>query len=183
MAPPRILEVTATWLIEKFCGSTDTSESVSSVPSAESDGDTVRVTVGGRTHVLDRARAEELRNDLEDALEEQLAFVHTAGEHRRSGEYVVERRGADSAGHRKVFESFAALQRLFQRLPDTFTAEDLTRAGLTAGRRHMVLWHFVEHPAFECTLTSRQPLTVEKDGVKSMMDASAETGATEGWSD
>lgn len=183
MAPPRILEVTATWLIEKFCSSTESSESVSSVPSAESDGDTVRVTVGGRTHVLDRARAEELRSELEDALEEQLAFVHTTGEHRRTGEYVVERRGAESAGHRKVFPSFDALQRLYDRLPDAFTAEDLTRSGLTAGRRHMVLWHFVEHPGFECTLSSRQPLTVEKQPVEPRVNGSSETGATQGWSD
>lgn len=133
--------------------------------------------------MLDRARAEELQTELEDALEEQLAFVHTTGEHRRNGEYVVERRGADSAGHRKVFPSFDTLQRLYRRLPDTFTAEDLTRSGLTAGRRHMVLWHFVEHPEFECTLSSRQPLTVEKQAVEAQLDGSAETMATQGWSD
>lgn len=134
-----------------------------SVPSVESDGTTVRVTLGGRTHVLDRTRAEELRASLEDALDEQLQFVHTSGEHRRNGEYVVARRGADSAGHRKVFPSFDDFRRLYERLPDTFTATDLTRSGLTGGRRHMVLWHFVEHPDFACGLTSRQPLTVEKE--------------------
>lgn len=143
------------------------------------------MNVGGRTHVLDRARAEELRRQLENALEEQLEFVHTAGEHRRSGEYVVSRRGADSAGHRKVFPSFDHLQRLYGRLPDTFTADDLTRSGLTAGRRHMVLWHFVEHPAFDCELTSRQPLTVEKQytPVGPRTRASTPNGATKGWSD
>jgi hypothetical protein len=26
----------------------------------------------------------------------------------------------------------------------------------------MLLWHLVEHPAFECELSSRQPLTVRK---------------------
>ena len=141
------------------------------------------MTVGGRTHVLDRTRAQELLSELEDALEEQLAFVHTAGEHRRNGEYVVERRGADSAGHRKVFPSFDALRRLYDRLPDSFTAEDLTRSGLTAGRRHMVLWHFVEHPDFACTLTSRQPLTVEKRPTEPPTAESGEARTTRGWSD
>lgn len=159
------------------------------MPSVESDGDTVRVTLGGRVHVLDRGRTEALRSELEDALDEQLQFVHTAGEHRRSGEYVVERRGADSAGHRKVFPSFRHLERFYHRLPDRFTAEDLTRSGLTAGRRHMVLWHFVEHPSFECSLTSRQPLTVEKSTERPAPAAgadaagTAEDGATRGWSD
>lgn len=147
------------------------------------------MTVAGRTHVLDRTRAEELRTELEDALEAHLEFVHTAGRHRRSGEYVVERRGADSAGHRKVFPSFDALERLYGRLPDTFTADDLTRSGLTAGRRHMVLRHVVEHPAFDCELTSRQPLTVEKRTTATSPTDAATTDeggsnqATRGWSD
>ncbi|MFB6268866.1 MAG: hypothetical protein ABEH83_02920 [Halobacterium sp.] len=61
-----------------------------------------------------------------------------------------------------MFDSFDALRRLFDRLPGEFTADDLSASGLTAGRRHMVLWHFVEHPGFACELASRQPLTARK---------------------
>ncbi|MFB6234217.1 MAG: hypothetical protein ABEH81_13305 [Halopenitus sp.] len=74
----------------------------------------------------------------------------------------MSRRHADSAGHSKVFDRFAELERLFGQLPDRFTAEDVGRAGLTGGRRHVLLYHFAEHPAFDCDLVSRQPLTVEK---------------------
>jgi hypothetical protein len=88
--------------------------------------------------------------------------VYTSGEHREDGSYVVARRGADSAGHRKVFASFARLERLYERLPETFTAEDIGRTGLTGGRRHMLLRHVVEHPAFDCELVSRQPLTARR---------------------
>ena len=88
--------------------------------------------------------------------------MNTVGVHRADGSYVVERRGADSAGNRKVFDSFDALARLCQRLPAEFTADDLSATGLTAGRRHMVLWHLVEHPGFAVELASRQPLTAEK---------------------
>lgn len=135
--------------------------------------------------MLERARATALRAALDDALATREEFVHTTGEYRPSGEYVVERRGADSAGNRKVFPSFTHLERLYRRLPETFRAEELTRSGLTAGRRHMVLWHVVEHPAFDCELTSRQPLTVAKTGT----DPAAAVrrvdgnGASRGWSD
>nr|WP_255149216.1 hypothetical protein [Halorarius halobius] len=61
-----------------------------------------------------------------------------------------------------MFDSFDRLERLYERLPDEFTAEALGRTGLTGGRRHMVLRHVVEHPAFDCELASRQPLTVRK---------------------
>lgn len=104
-----------------------------------------------------------MREALADALTSRREFLNTACEHRLDGSYVVERRGADSAGHRKVFESFDSARRLFDRLPDEFTAEDLSRTGLTGGRRHMVLWHFVEHPDVPCTLASRQPLTARKE--------------------
>jgi len=104
--------------------------------------------------------------------------VNTAGVRRPDGSYVVERRGADSAGNRKVFESFDALRRRCERLPETFTAEDLSATGLTAGRRHMVLWHLVEHPAFPVALASRQPLTAEKTTTMPAADgdATAEAG-------
>jgi len=88
--------------------------------------------------------------------------VRTVGTHREDGSYVVSRRGADSSGHRKVFESFAVLRRLYDRLPEAFTAEDVEQSGLTGGRRHVLVHHFAEHPAFDCDRTKRQPLTAEK---------------------
>lgn len=88
--------------------------------------------------------------------------MYTSGERREDGSYVVARRGATSSGNRKVFDSFARFQRLYDRLPTEFTAEALSRTGLTDGRRHIVLRHFVERPDFDCELTSRQPLTVRK---------------------
>jgi hypothetical protein len=61
-----------------------------------------------------------------------------------------------------VFDRFDVLARLYDRLPTEFTASDLGRPGLTDGRRHVVLRHFCEHPAFDCTLVARQPLTARK---------------------
>jgi len=130
--------------------------------SVERRGDRVALSVDGDELLLSRDDAEQLRDSLDDALAARETFLNTAGQHRRDGAYVVERRGADSAGNRKVFASFDELRRLFDRLPDRFTADDLSATGLTAGRRHMVLWHLVEHPAFDCGLASRQPLTGEK---------------------
>nr|WP_276234298.1 hypothetical protein [Halosegnis sp. DT85] len=89
-------------------------------------------------------------------------FLRTTGEHRADGSYVVARRGADSAGNRKVFDSFARAERLFARLPDRFGAEDAARTGITGSRRHMLVRHFAEHPAFDCRLASRSPLVAEK---------------------
>lgn len=146
-------------LVEKSAGTES-----SSTPAATASGGTVHVEVDGHVHGLSREDAECLREELADALTQRREFLNTACEHRLDGRYVVERRGADSAGHRKVFESFDAAQRLFDRLPDEFTADDLSSTGLTGGRRHMVLWHFVEHPDFACSLSSRQPLTATKGG-------------------
>jgi len=126
--------------------------------------------LGGQTHVLDRTDAVYLRDSLDEALTRTREFVYTASRHREDGAYVVERRGADSAGHRKVFESFDACRRLYDRLPEEFVAADVTRTGVTGGRRHLLVRHFVEHPAFDCELASRQPLTAAKTG-----DAGAET--------
>ncbi|WP_435175107.1 DUF7528 family protein [Halorussus sp. AFM4] len=120
------------------------------------------MTVAGERHELSRAEADELRAALGDALTERREFVRTVGTHREDGSYVVERRNADSSGHSKVFESFAALRRLYDRLPAEFTAEDVGRSGLTGGRRHMLVRHFAEHPAFDCGLAKRQPLTAAK---------------------
>ena len=75
---------------------------------------------------------------------------------------MIERKGADSAGNSKVFDSFEMLERLVDRLPDETVADDLSRVGLTGGRRHMVLWHLVENPQFPFELASRQPLTARR---------------------
>nr|WP_233752290.1 MULTISPECIES: hypothetical protein [Halostella] len=72
------------------------------------------------------------------------------------------RRGADSAGNSKVFESFDAVRRLYERLPETFSAEDVERTGITGSRRHMMVRHFAEHPAFDCAIDRRSPLTATK---------------------
>jgi len=123
----------------------------------------VRVQVGGESRTLSRAAARDLQAALGDALADRREFVHTVGSHREDGAYVVERRGADSAGHRKVFDSFAACRRLFEDLPAEFAATDLDAPGVSGGRRHMLAWHFVEHPAFDCGLAGRQPLSVQKN--------------------
>lgn len=61
-----------------------------------------------------------------------------------------------------MFESFENLERLFDRMPDEFTADDVGRTGITGSRRHMLVRHFAEHPAFDCTIGRRNPLTAKK---------------------
>jgi hypothetical protein len=151
----RIEEAATPRLVEKFSGSD---------PQVTPRPGGVAVHADGTELVLTREQADELRDALADALTARHEFVRTAGEHRADGSYVVERRNADSAGHRKVFESLDCLRRLYHRLPDEFTADDVGRSGLTGGRRHMVVWHLAEHPEFDCDLATRQPLTVEKRG-------------------
>jgi hypothetical protein len=137
------------------------SDEVSAAATGDEAGDpAVELTVGDRTLVLSRSAAAELRAAVGDALEQRRAFARTAGVHRPNGEYVVERRGADSAGNAAVFDSFASLRSTFGALPGEFGADDVDCA--TGSRRHMVVWHFAEHPAFPCTLAARRPLTVEK---------------------
>ena len=97
-----------------------------------------------------------------DAMTERREFVHTSGEHREDGSYVVARRGATSSGNRKVFDSFERAERLYARLPARFTAEEVGRTGITGSRRHMLIRHFAEHPVFDCSVVERSPLTVEK---------------------
>lgn len=121
------------------------------------------MTVEGRTHAISRADAVALRDALDDALYEPTVYFRTAGRHREDGSYVVARANADSTGHRKVFESFAALKQLYRGLPREFTAEDVGRSGLTGGRRHLLVRHFAEHPEFDCALVCRQPLTARKE--------------------
>lgn len=133
-----------------------------SVGAAADERGLVTLRLDGESVRLDREAAAALRDELAAALTERLEFYRTAGEHREDGSYVVARRAATSSGHRKVFEGFDTLVRLFERLPAEFTAEDVGRSGLTGGRRHMVLRHLVEHPAFGCELASRQPLTARK---------------------
>ena len=122
------------------------------------------VSLDGREHRLSRAEARGLRDRLGRALTGTREFVRTTGEHREDGSYVVSRRGADSAGHAKVFDRFASVVDLFERLPAEFTAEDVEADGLTGGRRHMLVHHLAEHPAFDCRLAKRQPLTARKTG-------------------
>lgn len=104
----------------------------------------------------------QLRDAVGDALTTKQEFLRTAGEHREDGSYVIERRGASSTGNSAVFESFDAARRLFDRLPESFTADDVGSAGYTGSRRHMIVRHFAEHPAFPCELASRNPLRGEK---------------------
>jgi len=131
--------------------------------AATSSADTVVVTVDGVDHELSRAAASRLAEALQDALTAREAFLRTAGHHRADGAYVVSRRGAESAGNRKVFDSFDRLERLYERLPGEFDADDVGRTGITGSRRHMVVRHLAEHPAFDCEAVSRNPLRVRKE--------------------
>ncbi len=137
------------------------SDEVSAAATSDEAGDsTVELTVGDRTVALSRSAAAELRAAVGDALEQRQAFARTAGVHRPNGEYVVQRCAADSTGNAVVFDSFASLRTVFEALPERFGADDVDCT--TGSRRHMVVWHFAEHPAFPCTLAARRPLTVEK---------------------
>ncbi|MFB6270443.1 MAG: hypothetical protein ABEH83_10890 [Halobacterium sp.] len=130
--------------------------------AAEPDGGDICVTVDGETIQLSREHAAELRDAVGDALTRREEFFRTACEHREDGSYVVERRGADSAGNSTVFDSFAEARRLFDRLPERFDADAVSAAGVTGSRRHMLVRHFAEHPRFPCELASRNPLEAEK---------------------
>jgi hypothetical protein len=126
------------------------------------EGETIRVHVGDSSCTLSRDEAVDLQAAIGDAVTDRREFFRTAGEYREDGSYVVSRRGADSAGNAKVFESFAALRRLFDRLPDSFDAADVGRAGITGSRRHMLIRHVAEHPAFDCEIERRNPLEGRK---------------------
>lgn len=151
----RIAEVAARRLVEKSpaCNAT-----------CSPDGRAVTVELDGDRHTLSRAEAIALHDRLGAALSERREFLRTVGHHRDDGSYVVERRGANSAGHSKVFPDFAELERLYDRLPAEFGAEAVGRTGLTGGRRHMLVHHLAEHPAFDCSLVAHQPLTARKAG-------------------
>jgi hypothetical protein len=126
------------------------------------DGESIVLAVDGCNYELSRDEAADLQEAVGDALTQRREFFRTAGVHREDGTYEVARRGADSAGNSKVFESFGALRRLFDRLPAQFSADDVGRTGITGSRRHMLVRHFAEHPAFDCEITRRNPLTAEK---------------------
>jgi len=126
------------------------------------DGESIVLAVDGHDYELSRDEATDLQEAVGDALTQRREFFRTAGVHREDGTYEVARRGADSAGNSKVFESFEALRRLFDRLPTEFSADDISRTGITGSRRHMLVRHFAEHPSFDCTITRRNPLTAEK---------------------
>uniref|UniRef100_UPI003742D19E DUF7528 family protein n=1 Tax=Halorarum salinum TaxID=2743089 RepID=UPI003742D19E len=113
---------------------------------------------------MSRDAAADLQEAIGDALTERREFFRTAGEYRTDGSYVVSRKAADSAGNAKVFDSFEELRRLYDRLPDEFSAEEVGRTGITGSRRHMLIRHLAEHPAFDCSITRRNPLTAEKEG-------------------
>ena len=141
-------------LVEKFSGDE---------VSVRVESDAVVVSFGERSHELNRREAASLRRALGETLAERREFVHTVGTHRSDGSYVVARRGADSVGHRKVFERFTELRGLYESLPEEFTADDVEQSGLTGSRRHLVVRHLAEHPDFDCALVARQPLTAAKD--------------------
>ena len=165
----RIPEVATRRLIEKFSGQTHSGRPPGEnddghTITVEVDGHTITVEVDGRSVRLDRAAARALRDQLSEAVTGRRVFRDTVGVERPDGSYVVARRRADSAGHRTVFDRFAALRRLYESLPERFGADDVSTAGVSGGRRHLVVRHVVEHPAFDCELVTRQPLTARKTG-------------------
>lgn len=130
--------------------------------SVANDGDSIVLAVDDRTCQLSREQAGKLQDAVGDALTERREFVRTAGVYREDGSYEVTRRGSDSSGNAKVFPNFRSVERAFERLPETFTAEDVDRTGVTGSRRHLLVRHFAEHPAFGCRIARRNPLTAEK---------------------
>lgn len=132
--------------------------------AASIEGDAVQVTIGTEQRRLSRAAAAELQSALAEALTERREFVRTAGIHRADGTYVVTRRGAESTGNKNVFDSYEQVWELYDQLPDQFTAEDVGAAGISGSRRHMIVRHLAEHPAFDCSLICRSPLRANKEG-------------------
>jgi hypothetical protein len=130
--------------------------------SATVDDASILVSVGDDAVELTRAEADALRERLGDALAGTREFVHTSGQRRPDGSYVVARRNADSTGNETAFDGFADLVALYDGLPDRFTASDVDAPGISGSRRHLVVRHLAEHPRFDCRLSKRRPLTVEK---------------------
>ena len=126
----------------------------------QSDGGRVVVTVGDRSHELPPTAAARFRDAVGEALTESAEFLRTGYERRADGQYAVHRRGDDEPA--KVFDSFADLRDCYRSLPAEFDAAAVGRAGVSGSRRHLLVRHFVEHPAFDCRLTCRNPLTARK---------------------
>jgi hypothetical protein len=74
-----------------------------------------------------------------------------------------------------VFDGFERARRLYDRLPAEFGADDVGRTGITGSRRHMLVRHFAEHPAFDCEIATRSPLTAEKTEADPEATADTET--------
>jgi len=138
--------------------------------AAASDDDGIDVVIDGAQFRLSRSDAAALQDAVGEALTERNEFFRTAGEYREDGTYEVSRRGADSAGNAKVFHGFEELRRLYERLPDEFDADDVGRTGITGSRRHMIVRHVAEHPAFDCEIASRKPLRAAKTDAEEVGD-------------
>ncbi|MFB6254497.1 MAG: hypothetical protein ABEI06_07805 [Halobacteriaceae archaeon] len=120
------------------------------------------MSVGEETIELSREEVVEIKHTLEDAVTERDEFVHTIGTYHPDGAYTIKRRGATSAGNKKKFESFVRVRQIYDALPRKFDAEDIGKYGITGSRRHMVIWHYIEHPRFACQIQCRNPLTASK---------------------
>jgi hypothetical protein len=145
-------------LIAFFSSSASTTD-----PTAEATDDgTIVLTIDGTGYELSRHEAVAVQEVIGDALTTSREFVYTACTYREDGSYVVSRRSGDSSGNAKVFDTFDVVTRLFDRLPGRFGVDDVARTGITGSRRHLLVRHFAEHPAFSCRIVRRSPLIVEK---------------------
>ena len=70
-------------------------------PVVERESGRIVPTIDGVRHELPSADATAHVTDLGETLAGRREFVHTVGECRPDGSYIVSRRGTDSAGHRK----------------------------------------------------------------------------------
>lgn len=112
--------------------------------------------------MLTATQAAALRSQLGETLHRQRSFVRTEGIRRADGSYEVVRRNADSTGNSVVFDGFDVVEQLYGKLPETFITDDVGEHGQTGSRRHLLVRFFAEHPAFDCAITSRCPLTAQK---------------------
>lgn len=127
------------------------------------EGQSIRITVEDSTYELSRTSAQALQEAITDALTDRESFLRTEGIRRGDGSYVIRRRMAESAGNSTVFDDFQTVSEQFDTLPNEFGAGDIECMGITGSRRHMVVWHFIEHPAFPAELAARNPLTARKN--------------------
>lgn len=132
--------------------------------TVEATDGAVRLIIDGDRYEFPREQALSLRAAVGDALDRRLELFRTVGHYRRDGSYAVGRRSADTPGNEQVFDSVDELRDLFRSLPSEFGAEDVGERGLTGSRRHLLVRHFAEHPAFDCRLVSERPLRAEKAG-------------------